>query len=275
MKKLIIIFLLIISPFIISPLDTEAYAITDNENAVINTIDKTSPSVVTIEIEKKDNSSNKSQSSIILNYILNSFYAFANFHKSSTSLVLDKTQATSKTNTWDIGTGFIVSKDGLVITAKHVIEDANADYFVIVKNKDKFKVQSIYKDPKYEIAILKINANNLIPAELGDSDKVKTGQMAIAIGTALGELRNTVTIGIISGLNREIEVGDKLTSKQEKIGNLIQTDAAINFGNSGGPLLDSDGKVIGINVVAGDGENIGFAIPVNTAKKTIQNYQGK
>lgn len=261
MKKLIIS--LLIALFLNLPASPRAYAITESENVIISAIDKASPSVVTIVIEKKPDTKTP-QPSVILNYIFNSLYKFTNFYK---------TQDTPKSGTWDIGTGFIISKDGVILTSKHVIKETNADYFIVVKNKGRFKAVNSYKDPKYEIAVLKIDANDLKPVELGDSDKIKIGQMAIAIGTALGELRDTVTIGIVSGLDREILVGDRFSSRREKMGNLIQTDAAINFGNSGGPLFNSDGRVIGVNVIAGDGENIGFAIPINVAKNTLREFQ--
>lgn len=263
MKKLIIV--LLIALFLSLPISAKAYAITESENVVINTIDKASLSVVTVVIEKNPDTEAKPQASVVLSYLFNRIYKLASFYKTQ--------QDTPKSGTWDIGTGFIISKDGIILTSKHVIKETNADYFIVVKNKGRFKVVNSYKDPKYEIAVLKIDANELKPVELGDSDKIKIGQMAIAIGTALGELRDTVTIGIISGVNREILVGDRFSSQREKMENLIQTDAAINFGNSGGPLFNSDGRVIGVNVIAGDGENIGFAIPINTAKKTIQEFQ--
>ena len=111
------------------------------------------------------------------------------------------------------------------------------------------------------------------PVELGDSDKLKVGQMAIAIGTALGEFRNTVTVGVISGLGRGINAGSPFEGLSERLDNVIQTDAAINPGNSGGPLLNSGGQVIGVNVaISSEGQNIGFALPINLLKSLLSDF---
>jgi S1-C subfamily serine protease len=114
----------------------------------------------------------------------------------------------------------------------------------------------------------------LISVELGDSDKLKVGQYVIAIGTALGEFRHTVTVGVISGLGRGITAGSPFESSVEKLDNVIQTDAAINPGNSGGPLLNSAGQVIGINVaIAASGQSVGFALPINVIKESLENFE--
>ncbi|HEY5601057.1 MAG TPA: trypsin-like peptidase domain-containing protein [Patescibacteria group bacterium] len=175
----------------------------------------------------------------------------------------------------DIGTGFIVSEDGLIITNKHVVSSvANATYKVITKDNKEYDVVQINRDPSNDIAILKIDARGLTPVELGDSSQLRVGQFVIAIGTALGEFRNTVTTGVISGLGRGINAGSVFEGSVERLDNVIQTDAAINPGNSGGPLVNSGGQVIGINVaVASGAENIGFAIPINTVKESLQNFQ--
>jgi S1-C subfamily serine protease len=173
----------------------------------------------------------------------------------------------------DIGTGFIVSKDGLIITNKHVVSTANAKYKVITKDGKEYDALSISKDPSNDIAIIKIDANNLVPLELGDSSNLKVGQYVIAIGTALGEFRHTVTTGVVSGLGRGITAGNAYEGFVEKLDDVIQTDAAINPGNSGGPLLNSSGQVIGINVAVAQGaQNIGFAIPINTIKESLSQF---
>jgi S1-C subfamily serine protease len=128
-------------------------------------------------------------------------------------------------------------------------------------------------DPSNDIAVIKIDTNNLSPVEMGDSTNLQVGQYVVAIGTALGEFRNTVTQGVISGLGRGITAGNPYQGYVEQLDNVIQTDAAINPGNSGGPLLNSGGQVIGINVAVAEGaQNIGFAIPVNTVKKALDQY---
>ncbi|TSC53199.1 MAG: protease, partial [Microgenomates group bacterium LiPW_16] len=164
----------------------------------------------------------------------------------------------------DIGTGFIILADGMIVTNKHVVADTSAKYRVITKDDKTYEVVKIYRDPVNDLAILKIEATGLKPVEMGDSSKLKVGQFVIAIGTALGEFRNTVTTGVISGLGRGITAGSPFEGYVERLDNVIQTDAAINPGNSGGPLLNSAGQVIGVNIaVAASGQNIGFAIPIN------------
>jgi len=174
----------------------------------------------------------------------------------------------------DIGTGFIVSSDGLIVTNKHVVSVSEAKYKVITKDNKEYEVTQISKDPSNDIAIIKINASGLIPIELGSSDNLKVGQFVVAIGTALGEFRHTVTTGVISGLGRGITAGSSLEGYVEQLDNVIQTDAAINPGNSGGPLLNSAGQVIGINVAVAQGaNNIGFALPINTVKEALDQFK--
>ena len=173
----------------------------------------------------------------------------------------------------DIGTGFVVGEDHLVITNKHVVADTQAKYKVIDKDNKEYEVTKIYRDPMNDIAILKVEGLNLPPLPLGDSDKLRVGESVIAIGTALGEFRHTVTTGVISGLGRGIVAGDAFGQAVESLENIIQTDAAINPGNSGGPLLNRCGEVIGVNVaVSRNAENIGFAIPINEVKETLENF---
>lgn len=173
----------------------------------------------------------------------------------------------------DIGTGFVISADGLVVTNKHVVSDISAKYKVVIGKDQAVDVVNIYRDPVNDLAILKVNKTDLTTVPLGDSDKLKVGQTVIAIGTALGEFRSTVTKGVISGLGRGIEAGSLLDGS-EKLENVIQTDASINPGNSGGPLLNSSGEVIGVNVAVSQiGKGIGFALPINLVKESIDNFR--
>ncbi len=184
--------------------------------------------------------------------------------------ISSKTDNTSN----NIGSGFIVSSDGLILTNKHVVSDVSGNYSVITNNNETFDVKKIYKDPLNDLAILKIDAAGLKPVVLGDSSSLQLGQTAIAIGTPLGEFRNTVTSGVISGVSRGIKAGTPFLGSVEQLNNVIQTDAPISPGNSGGPLLDSNGNVIGINTaVSVSGSNLGFAIPVNVAKDLINAFQ--
>lgn len=172
------------------------------------------------------------------------------------------------------GSGFIVSKDGLVLTNRHVVADPEADYTIITQSGKKYEGKVLATDPISDIAILKIKDNNELPVlELGDSDKVKLGQTVLAIGYTLGVFQNTVSHGIVSGLARKIAAQQEAGAMEELRG-IIQTDAAVNPGNSGGPLINSQGQVIGINVAMVFGaENVGFAIPINKAKKDLEDLR--
>lgn len=171
------------------------------------------------------------------------------------------------------GSGFIVSTDGLVLTNKHVVVDKEADYAVIMNDGQKYSAEVLATDPMQDLAIIKIkdaNGKTFVPLVLGNSDGIQLGQTAIAIGNALGEFSNTVSVGIVSGLSRTISASDELGVNAETLEDIIQTDAAINSGNSGGPLMNLKGEVIGINTaIAQDAQNIAFAIPINYAKKDI------
>lgn len=167
----------------------------------------------------------------------------------------------------NIGSGFVVRADGVIVTNRHVIADSGTTYSVITNDKKTYPVQQVHADTANDLAYLKINATGLKPIVLGSSNDLKLGQTVIAIGTPLGEFTNSVTNGIISGLGRGITTGSRFEGYVERLDNVIQTDAAINPGNSGGPLLNSKGEVIGINTaVVQGGQNIGFAIPVNVIK---------
>lgn len=168
------------------------------------------------------------------------------------------------------GSGFVASSDGLILTNKHVVEDAKADYTVFLHDGTKISARVLGKDPVQDIAVLKISppAKGLTVLRLGDSDNVEIGQSVIAIGNALGEFQDTVSVGIVSGLGRSITA--RGGSGAEELEGLIQTDAAINPGNSGGPILNLRGEVIGTaTAIAQGAENIGFAIPINRAKRDI------
>lgn len=176
----------------------------------------------------------------------------------------------------DIGTGFVVDgEEGLVVTNRHVVSQSGLEYKVVGYGGSEYKVINMYKDPVNDIAILQVEGEgSLNEVSLGDSSNLRVGQRVVAIGTALGEFRQTVTSGVISGLGRGIEAGDNLAGYVERIDDVIQTDAAINPGNSGGPLLNSLGEVIGVNVAVVNGaENVGFAIPINTIKESLINFE--
>jgi len=172
------------------------------------------------------------------------------------------------------GTGFIITNDGLILTNKHVVSDAKATYTVITADGKSYDATVKSLDPVMDLAVLKIEAKNLPVVELGDSDQLKVGQWVVAIGNALGRFDNTVTVGVVSAKDRQIEATDASGQSSESIANLLQTDAAINSGNSGGPLVNLKGQVVGINTaVATNAQSIGFAIPINQAKSAIESIK--
>lgn len=171
------------------------------------------------------------------------------------------------------GTGFIITSDGLIITNKHVVSDQESNYSVFTSDGKEYNAEVKARDPLNDIAFLKISAKGLPIVELGDSDALKVGQTAVAIGNALGQYQNTVTSGVVSAIGRAIPVSDG-SSTADTLENVIQTDAAINPGNSGGPLVNLDGQVIGINTaIDSSGQSIGFAIPINMAKAVIESVE--
>ncbi|MFA6272420.1 MAG: trypsin-like peptidase domain-containing protein [Patescibacteria group bacterium] len=170
------------------------------------------------------------------------------------------------------GSGFIISSDGMIVTNKHVVSLTNADYTVFTNDGKSYNATVVSTDPLNDIAILDIDATDLTAVELGDSDSLKIGQTVIAIGNSLGEYSNTVTRGVVSGIDRTITASGQ--SGTETLEGVIQTDASINPGNSGGPLLNLEGQVIGMNTaIDSQGESIGFAIPVNEAKTVVSSVQ--
>ncbi|MBI4239542.1 trypsin-like peptidase domain-containing protein [Candidatus Uhrbacteria bacterium] len=171
------------------------------------------------------------------------------------------------------GSGFIISSDGMILTNKHVVGDADADYSVITNDGKEYAAKVIAKDPVNDLAIVKIDAKNVPALELGDSNSIQIGQTVIAIGNSLGEYSNTVTRGVISGINRVVTAADG-SGAIETLQEAIQTDAAINPGNSGGPLLNLTGQVIAINTAINrSGQSIGFALPINVAKRSVESVK--
>jgi len=229
----------------------------NEESVVIEVVENVGPSVVTIVIEKEESA---------LNPFNIEFGPFGFNFPDTNSLEPEIVEE-------NIGSGFIISDGGMVVTNKHVVADTQAKYKIITKDDQSCQVDKIYRDPGNDLAILQIEGEDFKPVELGDSSNLKVGQFVIAIGTALGEFKDTVTTGVISGLGRGITAGSLFQSSTERLDDVIQTDAAINPGNSGGPLLNSGGQVIGVNVaVAAQGQNISFAIPINIIKEAIDNF---
>jgi len=171
------------------------------------------------------------------------------------------------------GSGFFVTSDGLIVTNKHVVAQTDVEYTVYTNNGKKHTATVVARDPVLDIALIKINGFGFTPLSLGNSDILEVGHTVIAIGNALAEFKNTVSVGVISGLSRSITAGDN-TGKTELLDHVIQTDAAINPGNSGGPLLNLKGEVVGVNVAVAQGsQNIGFALPINSVKSAIESVK--
>lgn len=181
------------------------------------------------------------------------------------------------------GTGIIIDKSGLIITNRHVVPSGATKVNVTLSDGTKFDDVAVLgrtsASEPLDVAFLKIKDTkgaNLTPAKLGDSGKTAVGESVVAIGNALGQFQNSVTSGIISGHGRDITAGGEDGGSAESLQNLFQTDAAINQGNSGGPLMNLSGEVIGINTaIAGGAENIGFAIPINDVKGLIETVTTK
>ncbi len=172
------------------------------------------------------------------------------------------------------GSGFIVEPDGYILTNKHVVVDPDAEYTIFTPDEDKYPAKVLARDPINDVAILKIEAEDLPTLKLGDSSKILLGQSVVAVGNALGEFKNTVSTGIVSGLSRYITAITDMAGHAERLRGLIQTDAAINPGNSGGPLVNLKAEVIGINsAIVFGAQNIGFAIPINKAKQDLEDVR--
>lgn len=230
------------------------------EQAIIDAVKQASPSVVSIIISK--------DLPVYEQHWVNPFGENSPFSIEIPQYVQKGTQNQQV----GAGSGFIVSTDGMVLTNKHVVSQQGAEYTVLTNDGQKYKAKVLAIDPAQDLALVKIQSDKTFPAiKLGTSAGIQLGQTAIAIGNALGQFRNTVSVGIISGLGRTVSASDQGGTFSETLEGIIQTDAAINSGNSGGPLINLKGEVVGINTAMAQGaENIGFAIPIDRAKKDIQ-----
>jgi serine protease Do len=174
------------------------------------------------------------------------------------------------------GSGFIITSDGYILTNKHVV-DGQATVKVTTFDEKEYDAKVVSTDPLNDLAVLKIEAKDLRPVELGDSDRLALGQWVLAVGTPFGEFENTVTLGIISAKNRSLSASGSLTGQSESLTGLLQTDAAINPGNSGGPLVNLDGQVVGITTAiassSGTSSGVGFAIPANSFRGVIESIK--
>jgi serine protease Do len=232
--------------------------ISEEQSAIIDLVEKTNKSVVSISISKLIPVTRQSSPFD---------YFFGRLPQDNTN------NDTGKEQTIGGGSGFIVSADGLIITNKHVVSDPSATYTVLFNDGSEAKADIKTIHPTQDLAIIKVDKKDLTPVDFADSDKLRVGQTAIAIGNALGEFDNTVSRGVISGLRRSITASDG-QGNAEQLSQVIQTDAAINQGNSGGPLFDINAKVVGVNVATAEGaQSIGFAIPSNIVVSMINDVK--
>jgi len=248
----------------------EKQSIFSQESFVVDAVKKTNPAVISIVISKNVP---KYETYIDPNQQQNPFGdLFPNFFFNVPQY---RQNGTEKKNIGG-GSGFFVSSDGLIVTNRHVVDQKDVEYTVFTNDGKKHIAKVIARDPVLDIALIKIDppAGGGFPyLSLGNSDSLQVGQSVIAIGNALGEYRNTVSVGVVSGLARSVVAGDA-SGKTELLDKVIQTDAAINPGNSGGPLLDLSGNVIGVNVAIAQGsQNIGFALPINSVKSAIESVK--
>jgi serine protease Do len=249
----------------------EKETIFSQEHFVIDTVKKTNPAVVSIIISKQVP---KYEAYVDPNQNNNPFgdlfpgfpgFSFPQYRQNGT----EKKEIGG-------GSGFFVSADGLIVTNKHVVEDKSAEYTVFTNDGKKHPAKVVARDPILDVAIIKVEPSVGVSfpyLNFGDSDNLDVGQSVIAIGNALAEYRNTVSVGVVSGLSRSVTAGDG-SGSSEFLDHVIQTDAAINPGNSGGPLLDLSGKVVGVNVAIVQGsQNIGFALPINSIKGVVDSVK--
>ncbi len=242
---------------------------TPEETDVISVVQRNSPAVVSIVASQELPVVQQQESNPLQDFCCDPFFRQYFSDECATVTPGAATPVPMSPQQGAAGSGFIVSANGIILTNKHVVDIDGASYTVILNDGRTFPAQILMKDPGQDIAIVKINANDLPTVSLGDSDSVVAGETAIAIRNALGQFSNTVSKGIVSGLARTITATGG-TGGAEQLNKVIQTDAAINLGNSGGPLLNLAGQVIGMNTAIVQGaQNIGFAIPINVAKQDI------
>lgn len=251
---------------IVMPKAVEKEKLIYEDDLVTEMVKRTSPAVVSIMATEEV------PQYVIENQPLDQFFNFPGFEFQIPQVPQYKELPEKKKETVGRGTGFFISSDGMTLTNKHVVSDTKIEYSVVTSDGKSLPAKILAADPFNDIAILKVDGEKFSYLALGDSDKIKIGQTVVAIGFALGEFKNTVTKGVISGVNRKITAGGG--GQTEQLEDVIQTDAAINPGNSGGPLLNLRGEVIGINTaISNQGQLIGFAIPINVAKYVAESVK--
>lgn len=235
--------------------------------SVVSTIKKVMPAVVSIAISKRLDDLEKE--------VPKELYPFLPEDQSGRRLKIPDILV-DKRGMVQIGggSGFIVDAGGIILTNKHVISDAKAEYTVVMNDGRKFPAEILSRDPINDVAIIRVPIGNLATVNLGDTTSLELGESVVAIGNALGIFKNTVSLGIVSGLSRSIAAQAEPNAPPQEMRGLVQTDAAINPGNSGGPLVTLDGLAVGINAALIFGaQNIGFAIPINAARRDLDDIK--
>jgi len=248
------------TPTILSPeeVDSKIVELIEEEGATIAVVERVAPSVVSIVIKKE-----QADVQISDDFGFYSPYGFEVTPDASGDTLIEVGG----------GTGFFITADGFIVTNQHVVADPDAVYSVITNSGQELSARIVATDPLQDIAILDVEGEGYVPVVLGDSSIIVPGQTVIAIGNSLSEFENTVTKGVISGLDRSVVAYD-YDGSDTVIRHAIQTDAAINPGNSGGPLINLLGEVVGVNTaISSEGQSIGFAIPINDVKKTVSDVQ--
>jgi serine protease Do len=214
----------------------------------------------------------QSEENVVIDVVENSMDAVVSIAASQIEFRADEGIVDTVSN---IGSGFIVDPSGVIITNQHVVSQQDIDYKVITNDGREYEVVQILQCSINDIALLKIEAEDLSVIPLGNSDNLKPGQLVIAIGTPLGEYAGSVTTGVVSGLNRSVTAGSQgFWGVARTYEDVIQISAAVNPGNSGGPLLNSLGEVIGVNFATTAGaENISFALPSNVVSRRFDEYR--
>lgn len=240
-------------------IESKIVELIEEESATIAVVERVTPAVVSIIVKQR-------RGDIVSSSVQSSFYYNPFFGTSLSDKEADELVEVSS------GTGFFVTEDGYILTNRHVVDTKNASFFVVNNDGEEIPASVVDTDPFQDIAILKTEGSGFKTVTLGNSEDIRIGQTVIAIGNTLSEFRNTVTKGVVSGIDRRVTAGTSVDS--EVIDKAIQTDAAINPGNSGGPLINLLGEVIGINTaVSYKGESIAFAIPINDAKRAIEDVK--
>lgn len=240
--------------------DQKIVELIEEESATIAVVERITPAVVSIVVKKERGQVTPRTQRVLLSpFVIQQI----------PSLSDEEAQQLIEISS---GSGFFVSDDGYLLTNRHVVDEQGAQFFVVMSDGEERSAKLIDTDPFQDIAVMRVEGSGFPYVPLGDSDQIKIGQTVIAIGNTLSEFRNTVTKGVISGINRRVTAGSAAAT--DVIEQAIQTDAAINPGNSGGPLINLRGEVVGINTaVSVQGEAVAFAIPINQAKRAVDDVR--